>query len=150
VTVGQQITVTIQGYMDIHPDDRAPMYSTFRIWVLKKNGDQVPDGYGKIHLFGGPANAPDRVVCEGFISTDDINVVQLTDDTTRVTINHTFPIEFVGDADSLCIKVDKKDVSWRPFATPATTQWGIIILVVLIVSSGVFIMLRRRKAALPA
>lgn len=33
---------------------------------------------------------------------------------------------------------------------PTTTQWGIIILVALIVSSGVFIMLRRRKAAVPA
>jgi hypothetical protein len=34
--------------------------------------------------------------------------------------------------------------------TPTMTQWGIIILVGLIVASGVFVMLRRRKTAVPA
>ncbi|KPL02689.1 MAG: hypothetical protein AMJ73_08405 [candidate division Zixibacteria bacterium SM1_73] len=33
---------------------------------------------------------------------------------------------------------------------PTLTQWGLLILVILIVSSGVFIMGRRRKAAVPA
>jgi hypothetical protein len=33
---------------------------------------------------------------------------------------------------------------------PSLTQWGIIILVVLMVASGIFIMVRRRKAAVPA
>ena len=33
--------------------------------------------------------------------------------------------------------------------TPSLTQWGLIILVGLIVASTVFIMLRRRKAAVP-
>jgi len=34
-------------------------------------------------------------------------------------------------------------------ATPTMTQWGIIILVALIVASGVVIMLKKRKAAIP-
>jgi hypothetical protein len=34
--------------------------------------------------------------------------------------------------------------------TPTLTQWGIITLVVLLIGSAVFIMLRRRKAAVPA
>ena len=34
--------------------------------------------------------------------------------------------------------------------TPTLTQWGLIILVALLIASGVFIMLRRRKAAIPA
>jgi hypothetical protein len=33
---------------------------------------------------------------------------------------------------------------------PTLTQWGVIILVALLVGSAVFIMLRRRKAAVPA
>jgi hypothetical protein len=34
--------------------------------------------------------------------------------------------------------------------TPTLTEWGLIILVALLIGSGVFVMLRRRKAAVPA
>jgi len=34
--------------------------------------------------------------------------------------------------------------------TPSLTEWGLIILVALLIGSTVFIMLRRRKAAVPA
>jgi hypothetical protein len=39
---------------------------------------------------------------------------------------------------------------WYQSQTPTLTQWGVIILVALLISSGLFIMLRRRKAAVPA
>jgi len=34
--------------------------------------------------------------------------------------------------------------------TPALTEWGLIILVALLIASTIFVMLRRRKAAVPA
>jgi hypothetical protein len=37
-----------------------------------------------------------------------------------------------------------------PFPTPSMTEWGLIVLFVLLISSGVFIALRRRKRAIPA
>lgn len=33
---------------------------------------------------------------------------------------------------------------------PATTQWGIIVLIALLISSAIYIMLKKRKAAVPA
>jgi len=38
---------------------------------------------------------------------------------------------------------------WEP-ATPTLTQWGLIILVVLLIGSTAFILHRKRKAAVPA
>ena len=40
--------------------------------------------------------------------------------------------------------------SWPPAQTPTLTQWGLIILVALLVVSTVLVILRRRKAAVPA
>ena len=74
----------------------------------------------------------------GQLSTCDI--IDITDlETTEVTYWHV--IDVAIDIEVLSIPDPK---------VPTMTQWGVIILAVLLVSSAVFIMLRRKKAAVPA
>lgn len=48
------------------------------------------------------------------------------------------------------VAIDIEVLSIPDPTVPTMTQWGIIILVALLIGSGVFVMLRRRKAAVPA
>jgi hypothetical protein len=48
------------------------------------------------------------------------------------------------------VAIDIEVLSIPNPTVPTMTQWGIIILVALLIGSGVFVMLRRRKAAVPA
>lgn len=71
-------------------------------------------------------------------------------------LHTTYYVHFQGDGwwyikdVSIDIRLNKCGDPDNPSTTPTMTQWGIFILVALIVASGVFIMLRRRKAVVPA
>jgi hypothetical protein len=69
-------------------------------------------------------------------------------DTLLVSFDVHDTITYDGSpTDSLYLGIRTPD---RATNVPTTTQWGVYILMGLIVASGVFIMLRRRKAAVPA
>jgi hypothetical protein len=65
--------------------------------------------------------------------------------------NTAFPVASTFHLDPPTEEVDAIE-AYPPmtYGTPTLTQWGLIILVALIIASGVFIALRRRKAAVPA
>ncbi len=68
------------------------------------------------------------------------------------TWNTVFPVATTFDLDPPTEEVDAIEAYPYnyPTQTPTLTQWGLIILVGLLIASTVFIVLRRRKAAVPA
>lgn len=56
----------------------------------------------------------------------------------------------VSDWHVIDVAIDIEVLSIPDPTVPTMTQWGIIILVALLIGSGVFVMLRRRKVAVPA
>lgn len=68
------------------------------------------------------------------------------------TWNTAFPVATTFDLDPATEEVDAIEAYPYnyPTQTPTLTQWGLIILVALLIASTVFIVLRRRKAVVPA
>jgi hypothetical protein len=64
--------------------------------------------------------------------------------------DHDEAFTFEGDVNDLRVWVKTFGSANLGPAVPTLTQWGAIILVALLIASAVFIMLRRRKATVPA
>ncbi len=111
---------------------------------------------GRWHSFWPPAYPPrpDSIALLDQATTDEQH--QTPADTLRTCIY----VHFVGDAlglgdywwhvEDVAIDVLVHYEDPPTPGVPTTTQWGLIILVALILGSAIFIMVRRRRAAVPA
>jgi hypothetical protein len=129
------VELRIDGYMMISPQQCGNLQDWFRIKLLEKPNNV---------LFNGRANLIGAV---GFTVEDDFLVtdfvVTTVGDARFAKIHKTFSIPDTVNCDNLVLTLDAPGEAQF---VPTTTQWGVIILIGLIVASGVFIMLRRRKA----
>ena len=90
--------------------------------------------------------APSGPFAEG-----DYDASEFSDSVVAGTLLVSFDVYdtlgYTGITDSLALHVRTLD---RATNVPTTTQWGLIILVALLIASTVFVMLRRRKAVVRA
>jgi hypothetical protein len=137
-TVPEKLIRTVTGRIILYPSRWGESWLNF---TLKAgNSDQTVmcfDNYGSFNASG-----------LYIIGTPPISwTTYISNDTLYATIADVDTIDCAIPPSQLSIFLQKKE---RITNVPTTTQWGIILLVGLIVASGVFIMLRRRKAAVPA
>lgn len=64
--------------------------------------------------------------------------------------NTAFNVAGAFDLDPPTEEVDAIEAYPAPRSTPTLTEWGLVILVALLIGSAVFVMLRKRKATVPA
>jgi hypothetical protein len=116
------------------------------IYIADADSDTVIEDtlhYGKADLSGSDLTA------SGFLSTDDFTEVSANEITTAsIDVQKYFTIS--SDLDSSIVVFLGGHCRAGYCQVPSLTQWGLIILVALLIGSAVFIMLRRRKAVVPA
>ena len=131
-----RVAIHIKGNAKSYPTWCGNNWSKFEVAAYEKHtNDTCFAGWAQLVGNAGPS---------GTIPTDWDTTIN---DTIFVTYDYYDTVSYSGIGDSLMIEIIKRERGWN---VPTTTQWGIIILVVLIVSSAVFIGLRRRRAAVPA
>jgi len=148
----QQLSIKVRGKVSIAPVGYHHLFSRWVVDIHKRDGACI--WYGDAVLRGGldpvPANhltISRRSGCPGWEKADFS--VGITGDVLWDTIDKEYVVGYTGNLDDLEVVARKVDQDAYAF-TPTMTQWGIIILVALIVASGTFILLRRRKAAVHA
>ena len=133
------VTITLVKKPELNPDSL--IYFEFMEFVDDTIWDPICTNWHEIY-----PNYCQRWHCSSF----DPNETPYLDSCDQIDFHK------IGEADTVDFHVIKVSTDYilkkgqPPGGIPTTTQWGIIILAVLIVSSGVFIALRRRKAAVPA
>jgi hypothetical protein len=129
------VDLTIKGYMLITPQQCGKLqdWFTIKLWAKPNNV-----------LFNGRA---DLIGAVGFTVAGSFHVADFDTGTIGnmkfAKIDTTFSVPYSGNCDSLALTLDAPGEAQF---VPSITQWGVIILVCLIVVSTVFILLRRRKA----
>jgi hypothetical protein len=137
------IDLQIMGFMRICPEWCSNARTWFKVRLWEKHTNHMCFD-GEARLTGG--HLP-RLTCTGDISTTDFTVTTLGDTTwARINKLYSFYCDDVN-CDSLALELTEYK---RAYYVPTVTQWGIIVLVALLIVSAVFVMLKRRKAMVPA
>jgi hypothetical protein len=125
-------SIFVKGLVKLHPSWCGNEWDGFEV-AAYESGTQYTafSGWGKLWAGGSV----------GTIRAD--STVVHPHDSLYVYYDWDTVVVYTGDSDSLMVGLYKTERTWN---VPTTTQWGVIVLVGLIVASGVFIGLRRRKA----
>ena len=107
----------------------------------------ITDGTGATCFWGEIVFGSYGVLTGGDYDTTGIVVTLFQPDSVHFTVDRYDTVSFSGPADSLIME---GVLAGRAVNVPTVTQWGLIILVGLIVASAVVIMLRRRRAVVRA
>jgi hypothetical protein len=107
----------------------------------------LTDDTGETCFWGEIVFGSYQLLTGGDYDTTGIVVTFFESDSVHVTVDRYDTVSFSGPADSLIME---GVLAGRAANVPTVTQWGLIILVALVVVSTIFIMLRKRKAAVPA
>jgi len=137
--VGPPYPLSITGRL-FNNYDCPNLRSRFEVYVYDKNTPLAPIYHGWASL-------------EGFTKSGDITgtLTPYGSDSVVVTYNFSTNISYAGDINNLVVRLfTLGSGNYSPSGTPTLTEWGLVILVALIVASAVFIMLRRRKVAVLA
>lgn len=137
--IGNLYKIWTKGKMTMYPDGLTDAWINVLVKVYSSTNPATPIRSGEIRL------TPGQKVVSGFFHPDSFYYVRGVTDTLRYSDTDTFT--YIGDINNLILEAS---CPLRGSNVPTTTQWGVCILVGLIVTSGVFIMLRRKKAAVPA
>lgn len=111
------------------------------IYIADADSDTVIEDtlhYGKATLSGF------EFTTFGFLNSGDFTYVSV-EETTTASIDVQKYFQISEDLDSSIVVFLGGDTRAGYCQAPSLTQWGLIILVALLIGSGVFIMLRRRK-----
>jgi hypothetical protein len=156
--VGNDLNLDVHGYMSIDPSGYSNLRKKFSLTVRKWDGTCL--WYGDATLLGGldPVAANHLTIsgtpqqCPGWQKETFRIYLDPVGDSLWTTIDTTYTITLaknLATGDSLEVVVNEEDENIAG-TTPTMTYWGMIILVILIVGSGIFVMLKRRKVAVPA
>jgi hypothetical protein len=139
---GSSYRLRAKGLIRVFPAG-APMQLDWADIELRvhENGGEESSFWGAIALTGyGSSPRGDFI---GWTLHDSL----LADGSRQVSFDDSVTLTYTGVQDSLVLDLLAKDFAAN---VPTMTQWGIVILVALIMGSAVFIMVRRRRAAVPA
>lgn len=128
----------VTGKIELYPSDLVGSWMNFNLWGGKLDSTTICfENFGYFDHSGLHITGTPPISFTTSVSNDTLYVYIADTDTILCTVPR----------DSLMVSLEKTEFAVN---VPTTTQWGMIILAGLIVASGVFIMLRRRKAEVPA
>lgn len=142
-TLGGNFLLITQGDMAFYPHQAAEGgWAHAEVSVYERSHERDKAFWGKISINQTGVSAAGDYV--GFGHTDWIDAY----DTLHVAIYDTATFEYSGILDSLALDMGAHD---RASQVPATTPWGLAVLIFLVVGSAIFVLVRiRRKATMAA
>jgi hypothetical protein len=139
---GTTYELSTKGRMKCYPAGAADeTWAYEEVSIYEEGNDSNSPFYGKIVL------VPFRYHALGGYANDTSFHDSIVSDTLILTFDARDTVTYTGDPDKLTLRAVAHK---RGANVPTTTEWGVIALVALLVSSAVFIMLRKKKASVAA
>jgi hypothetical protein len=132
--------INTNGRMTMLPGETANAWIRDIIKVYEKGQEGTPLFSGSITML------PGRYITTGDYYGDP-EFTYTPGNPAVLTFHHAEDFYYTGEPSNLVLDVWGPD---RGSNVPTITQWGVIVLVALIVASAIYIMLRRRRATVPA